>query len=203
MDGIKDGILDVSATMNAPVDTAMAEDGGATAFVQPPTEAAPELAWTLEDHAELETHSRRPWPVAISIAAALILGAGVLVGAIAVYGRAPSHPIETITTTPTPTESPAAAPEITPTVAPPPTPTATATHEMTDDDRYIAQVLTWAIDPNSAELIANAHAMCKELQQGKTAIQVRNDLLAASPGLDQDSATRLVADAMTVYPDCH
>ena len=181
----------------------MAEDGGATAFVQPPTEAAPELAWTLEDHAELETHSRRPWPVAISIAAALILGAGVLVGAIAVYGRAPSHPIETITTTPTPTESPTVAPAMAPpTVAPLPTPTATAIHEMTDDDRYIARVLTWAIDPNSAELVANAHAMCKELRQGKTAIQVRDDLLAASPGLDQDSATHLVADAMTVYPDC-
>ena len=48
-------------------------------------------------------------------------------------------------------------------------------------------------------LIAAGILAARGLQDGETAMQVRNDLIAATPGMDEATATHFVRDAMDIY----
>lgn len=131
------------------------------------------------------------------IAGVIIATAAAVTGGVLLFG----HEHGTLTN---PRTAQSSSVQIPPPVIVPPVaaPSAPAQRELTDDERFVARLLSWGSDTSPSELPRVGHAICRNLQAGETAMQVRNELIAATPGMDEATATHFVRDAMDIY-GCH
>jgi hypothetical protein len=198
-----------------------------TAIVPPPTQPAPELAWS---HEEPDEPLPRPWRLAWAIAGAGMFCAAVTAVLIAVFGMfgtssepapipnagtiepstMPAESLPPIRSAPTVAPTRVAAPPTTVTVTPKPPPPTTVTvgpaaappSESVYDRRFLDRMRAagWTItDPT--RMTSVAHKVCREFQQGETGAQVDQELEAEGSLKPTDAAT-FSSNATESYPNC-
>ncbi len=207
------------------------DDVGATAVVPPSTQAAPELAWSLDDDGEAMPVERHSWRLAWAQAAVFVALGAVCAFAIGAVGwvlvrghddwrQAPPVAHRPGEVTQTPARKALAAPA-TVTVEPAPTTvTVPAPAGTIHFPRRSSDAAPQAIDPaadqrfldhmrslgyvivNPQLILHNAHEACRLLRQEDSAEQVDQEM-AARMGTNTADSLQLVSSAMLAYPDCY
>jgi hypothetical protein len=147
----------------------------------PRTEAAPELAWSLDDEPWPQAHSWRP----VWIAAALLIVLGVVAG-IAVYNwpaREHAQPVPAVV------------------APPPPPPTSTVKPLPTKDDLFIATLeRDQGVPFDRSKALPAAQWVCAQLAQGQDLPQVARRIKAGNP--DQTDAQTTDFAGLSVHFYC-
>jgi hypothetical protein len=153
-------------------EAAPTEQAEPTTVLPPATHAAPELAWSVDDTAEVDSDSaRRGWLVSVGLVGLVVVVAGALIFlAVTLFGSHTSKPVEATTKPSASVAAPPPPPIVT--VTPPPTVTVTAAAPTTSvapvlsatDQQFLTVLRNQGVSyPDPAYAISHAKAVCEFL----------------------------------------